>query len=172
MKLLKTISLLVAFAGAAHISSAGSCSACGSDKAYSKSKQDIVATAVDAGMFNTLATALTTAGLVDTLQGEGPFTVFAPTDEAFAALPAGTVEDLLKPANREKLIEILTYHVVAGKVEAKDVVNLESADTVAGQGVSISVKGDTVMVGGAKVIKADVMASNGVIHVIDKVLIP
>jgi len=172
MKLIKYISIFVGLFGLVHISAAGSCSACSADKAYSKSKQDIVATAVDAGMFNTLATALTTAGLVDTLKGEGPFTVFAPTDEAFAALPAGTVEDLLKPANREKLVEILTYHVVSGKVKAKDVVNLESADTVAGQAVSISVKGDNVMVGNAKVIKADVWASNGVIHVIDKVLIP
>jgi len=172
MKLFKIISLFVALAGVAHLSTAGSCGSCGSDKAYKKSKQDIVATAVDAGMFNTLATALTTAGLVDTLQGEGPFTVFAPTDEAFAALPAGTVEDLLKPANREKLVEILTYHVVAGKVKAKDVVKLDSAATVAGQDVAISVQGDNVMIGEAKVIKADVMASNGVIHIIDSVLIP
>lgn len=135
-------------------------------------KQDIVDVAVKAGSFKTLAQALTAAGLVETLKGKGPFTVFAPTDEAFAKLPAGTLETLMKPENREKLRAILTYHVVAGKVEAAQVVKLSSAKTVNGQSVSIQMTGPSVMVGQAKVVKADVMASNGVIHVIDTVLLP
>lgn len=135
-------------------------------------KKDIVDVAVGAGSFQTLAKALTAAGLVDTLKGKGPFTVFAPTDEAFAKLPAGTVESLLKPENREKLRAILTYHVVAGKVESSQVVKLDSATTVNGQNVAIRVKDGSVMVGKATVVKADVSASNGVIHVIDTVLLP
>ena len=194
-------------------------------------KKDIVDTAVAAGQFKTLATALQAAGLIDTLKGEGPFTVFAPTDEAFAKLPEGTVESLLKPENKdkltailtyhvvpgkvlstdvkpgnvatlegegpftvfaptdeafakipkadlqailadkEKLTAILTYHVVAGKVTAADVVKLKSAKTVQGQSVKIDAS-DGVKVDGAKVVKADVMASNGVIHVIDSVILP
>ncbi len=133
-------------------------------------KKDIVDTAVAAGTFNTLATALTAAGLVETLKGPGPFTVFAPTDAAFAKLPAGTVEALLK--DKAKLTAILTYHVVAGKVEAKDIVKLDSAKTVNGQSVTIKVMGDTVHVDGATVTTADIEASNGVIHVIDSVLMP
>lgn len=135
-------------------------------------KADIVDTAVEAGSFTTLAAALDAAGLIDTLKGDGPFTVFAPTDEAFAALPAGTVEDLLKPENKDKLTAILTYHVVPGSVMAADVVKLEDAETVNGAMVDIAVEGDAVMIEGAKVVSADVAASNGVIHVIDKVLIP
>ncbi len=133
---------------------------------------DIVETAVAAGSFNTLATALKAAGLVETLKGEGPFTVFAPTDEAFAKLPAGTVESLLKPENKQKLADILTYHVVAGKVMASDVVKLNSAKTVNGKEVKIKVKGGSVMVDNATVVKTDVAASNGVIHVIDTVILP
>jgi uncharacterized surface protein with fasciclin (FAS1) repeats len=152
------------------------CGACGADahkkEAKYAKKADIVDTAVAAGSFNTLATALTAAGLVDTLKGDGPFTVFAPTDEAFAKLPAGTVEDLLKPENKDKLIAVLTYHVVAGKVKAKQVVTLDSATTVQGSNVSIKVKDGTVYVDGAKVIKTDIKASNGVIHVIDSVILP
>jgi uncharacterized surface protein with fasciclin (FAS1) repeats len=131
--------------------------------------KDIVETAVAAGSFNTLAKALQAAGLVDTLKGPGPFTVFAPTDEAFAKLPAGTLDALLK--DKAKLTKVLTYHVVAGKVTAADVVKLTSAKTVEGQSVSIDAS-NGVKVGNAKVVKADVMASNGVIHVIDTVLIP
>jgi uncharacterized surface protein with fasciclin (FAS1) repeats len=138
-------------------------------KALSK---DIVDTAVAAGSFKTLATALHAAGLVDTLKGKGPFTVFAPTDEAFAKLPAGTVEDLLKPENKEKLVAILTYHVVPGKVTAAQVTKMDSAKTVNGQSLAISVNGGTVMVDKAKVVKTDILCSNGVIHVIDSVVLP
>ncbi len=135
-------------------------------------EMDIVDTAVAAGNFKTLAAALEAAGLVDTLKGSGPFTVFAPTDEAFAKLPAGTVEDLLKPENKAKLTAILTYHVVPGKVMAADVVKLDEAKTVNGAMVHIKVDGGTVMVDGAKVTATDVAASNGVIHVIDSVILP
>jgi uncharacterized surface protein with fasciclin (FAS1) repeats len=135
-------------------------------------QKDIVDTAVSAGSFKTLAAALTAAGLVETLKGDGPFTVFAPTDDAFAKLPAGTVENLLKPENRDKLKAILTYHVVPGKVMASQVVSLKNARTVNGQSVTIATSGSTVMVGGAKVVRTDIAASNGVIHVIDSVLLP
>ena len=135
-------------------------------------EMDIVDTAVSAGQFQTLAAALTAADLVDTLKGEGPFTVFAPTDEAFAKLPAGTIDSLLEPANRDQLTAILTYHVVAGAVTADQVVNLTEAATVNGQSVEISVADAGVMVDGATVIAADIMATNGVIHVIDSVIIP
>ena len=135
-------------------------------------KKDIVDTAVAAGQFKTLAAALTAAGLVDTLKGAGPFTVFAPTDEAFAKLPKGTLEDLLKPENKQKLTQILTYHVVPGKVMAKDVMGLKSAKTVNGKEVKIDAKDGKVMVDKATVAKADVEASNGVIHVIDAVILP
>jgi transforming growth factor-beta-induced protein len=134
--------------------------------------KDIVDTAVAAGSFKTLAAALQAAGLVDTLKGKGPFTVFAPTDEAFAKLPAGTVEDLLKPENKEKLVAILTYHVVPGKVLAAQVTKMNSAKTVNGQSVAISVNDGTVMVDNAKVVKTDILCSNGVIHVIDSVVLP
>ena len=134
--------------------------------------KDIVETAVAAGSFKTLAAALNAAGLVDTLKGPGPFTVFAPTDEAFAKLPAGTVEDLLKPENKAKLVAVLTYHVVPGSVTSSQVVKLTSAKTVQGQSVTISAKDGKVKVDGANVAKADVMASNGVIHVIDSVILP
>ena len=135
-----------------------------------KMAKDIVDTAIAAGSFNTLVAAVDAAGLVDTLKGEGPFTVFAPTDEAFAALPEGTVEALLEdiPA----LTNILLYHVVPGKVMAADVVGLDSADTAAGLPVAISVEGDKVMVGNAQVITTDIETSNGVIHVVDAVILP
>jgi len=132
---------------------------------------DIVAVASGAGSFNTLVTAVKAAGLVETLQGKGPFTVFAPTDEAFAKLPAGTVENLLKPENKEKLVAILTYHVLPGKVMAADVKTMK-AKTVNGQELSIKVAGGKVTVDNANVIKTDVAASNGVIHVIDTVVLP
>jgi len=136
-----------------------------------ETKLDIVDTAVKAGSFKTLAAALKAAGLVDTLKGKGPFTVFAPTDEAFAKLPAGTVETLLKPENKDKLVAILTYHVVAGNVKASDVVKLKSAETVLGQTVAIDAT-DGVKINNAKVVKADIDCGNGVIHVIDTVLLP
>ncbi|MGF1632669.1 MAG: fasciclin domain-containing protein [Phycisphaerae bacterium] len=136
-------------------------------------KQDIVATAVSAGQFNTLAAALTQAGLVETLQTGGPFTVFAPTDEAFAKLPTGTVETLLKDENKEQLKSVLLYHVVDGKVKAEKVVGMDTAKTLQGGDVSISTRdGNVFLNDNVQVIKADVMASNGVIHVIDGVLLP
>jgi uncharacterized surface protein with fasciclin (FAS1) repeats len=135
-------------------------------------KKDIVDTAVAAGDFKTLAAALKAAGLIDTLKGEGPFTVFAPTDEAFAKLPAGTVESLLKPENKDKLTAILTYHVVPAKAMAKDVAGMTSAKTVNGKKLKLQIDGDKVMVDEATVTKADIATSNGVIHVIDTVLLP
>ena len=137
-----------------------------------KAAKDIVDTAVSAGQFETLAAALNAAGLIDTLKGDGPFTVFAPTDEAFAKLPEGTVENLLKPENREQLIAVLTYHVVAGRVEAADVVKLYQATTVNGADVTITVADSGVQVDDANVIATDIGASNGVIHVIDAVILP
>ena len=134
--------------------------------------RDIVDTAVAAGQFKTLAAALKAAGLIDTLKGAGPFTVFAPTDEAFAKLPKGTVEDLLKPENKAKLAAVLTYHVVPGKVMAADVVKLKEARTVQGGSLKVNSGGAKVMVDNATVVKADIAASNGVIHVIDTVIMP
>jgi uncharacterized surface protein with fasciclin (FAS1) repeats len=136
-----------------------------------KSK-DIVDTAVAAGNFKTLAAALQAADLVDTLKGAGPFTVFAPTDEAFAKLPKGTVEELLKPANKSKLVSILTYHVVPGKVMAADVVKLSTAKTVQGSDVQIKVKDGKVTIDSANVTTTDIKCGNGVIHVIDAVILP
>jgi uncharacterized surface protein with fasciclin (FAS1) repeats len=140
--------------------------------ASSHSKKDIVDTAVGAGSFNTLVTAVQAADLVDTLKSEGPFTVFAPTDDAFAKLPPGTLEDLLKPENKDKLKAILTYHVVSGKFMAKDVVTMKMAETVNGQSFMINMDADTVMVDNAKVVQTDIECSNGVIHVIDTVILP
>lgn len=139
---------------------------------YSKksTSKDIVTTAVDAGMFKTLATVLTEAGLIETLQGKGPFTVFAPTDDAFAKLPKGTVEGLLK--DKEALKKILLYHVVSGSVMSTDVVKLTDATTVEGSKVNIKVVDGNVMINDAKVTTADVKASNGVIHIIDTVILP
>ena len=135
------------------------------------SAADIVDTAV-AGNFNILVTAVKAAGLTDTLKGPGPFTVFAPTDEAFAKLPAGTVESLLKPENKDKLRSILLYHVVPGKLMAQDVLNVHSAKTADGQSIDIRTMNGEVMVDNAHVIKTDIVTSNGVIHVIDSVLLP
>jgi uncharacterized surface protein with fasciclin (FAS1) repeats len=164
----RTLNALVAagllFAGAAKAQMNHSTSAAG------YATDDIVDVAVAAGSFNTLAAALTAAGLVETLKGEGPFTVFAPTDEAFAKLPEGTVEALLQ--DKEKLTAILTYHVVAGRVTSGQVVKLDRATTVNGQDVKIMVKDGSVWVNNATVVKADVEASNGVIHVIDTVILP
>lgn len=139
---------------------------------YAK-KKDIVDTAVAAGSFTTLVAAIKAAGLVDTLKGEGPFTVFAPTDEAFAKLPAGTLEMLLKPENKAQLAAILAYHVVSGKVKAKDVVKLTSAKTVQGSNVAIMIKdGGVVLNSSSNVTSTDIATSNGVIHVIDAVILP
>ncbi len=134
------------------------------------SRKDIVDTAIEAGDFNTLVTAVQAAGLVDTLKGEGPFTVFAPTDAAFAAIPEADLQALL--ADTEALTKVLTYHVVAGKVMAADVVNLNSATTVEGSDVAINVSNAGVRIGGANVVTTDIETSNGVIHVIDAVIMP
>lgn len=163
IKFLSILSVTFAAALMASLALAGS---------YKEKSADIVDTAVAAGDFSTLAAALQAGDLVGTLKGDGPFTVFAPTDEAFAALPDGTVESLLLPENKDQLVAILTYHVVPGKVTASEVVGLSSADTVNGKKLSIKVEDGTVNVNDAKVIKTDVMASNGVIHVVDSVIIP
>ncbi|MFK7765099.1 MAG: fasciclin domain-containing protein [Roseobacter sp.] len=134
---------------------------------------DIVDVAASNGNFNTLVAAVQAAGLEDTLRSEGPFTVFAPTDAAFAALPAGTVENLLKPENKDQLVSILTYHVLPGAVKAADVIGAKThVDTVNGQSVTVDGTGDTVTVNNATVTATDIEASNGVIHVIDTVLLP
>jgi transforming growth factor-beta-induced protein len=183
MKALFTFALATAFAA----TSAQAGSKCNQVRTTCKSSQttyistshaarpaakDIVDTAVSAGSFKTLVAAVKAAGLVDTLKSAGPFTVFAPTDEAFAKLPAGTVETLLKPENKAKLQAILTYHVVPGAVKAADVVKLSGAGTVQGQRVDIKVADGNVMVDGANVIKTDIETSNGIIHVIDSVILP
>jgi len=144
----------------------------GSVKAESMPDKDIVDIAASAGSFKTLVAAVQAAGLVEALKGQGPLTVFAPTDEAFGRLPAGTVENLLKPENKDKLIAVLTYHVVPGRVTASEVVNLNSAKTINGRSLKISAQEGKVMVDGAQVTATDIMASNGVIHVIDAVVLP
>ncbi|MEZ9146828.1 fasciclin domain-containing protein [Vibrio sp. 10N.286.52.C3] len=161
-KLIKTMSVLVAtllFTAFAHADHHGM-------------KKDIVDVAAENGSFNTLVAAVKAAGLVETLKGDGPFTVFAPTDEAFAALPEGTVDMLLKPENKDKLIAVLTYHVVPGKIMASEVMKVDSAVTVQGEAVMVGIDHGNVMVNKAQVVMADVEASNGVIHVIDAVLLP
>jgi uncharacterized surface protein with fasciclin (FAS1) repeats len=135
-------------------------------------KKDIVDTAVDAGTFNTLVAAVKAAGLVETLKGDGPFTVFAPTDEAFAKLPEGTVESLLKPENKDKLIAILTYHVVAGEYTAEKVLKSKSLETVNGQSINVNKNEEGAMINMSAITATDIMTSNGVIHVIDTVLLP
>lgn len=135
-------------------------------------KKDVVEVAVENGSFTTLVAAVKAAGLVETLQGKGPFTIFAPTDAAFSKLPEGTVEMLLKPENKDKLTAVLTYHVVSGKVMAADVIKVDSAKTLQGQSVMVKADSMDVTINDAKVVKADVKASNGVIHVIDTVLLP
>ncbi len=134
--------------------------------------KNLVDTAAAAGQFKTLTTAIKAAGLTETLEGPGPFTVFAPTDAAFAKLPAGTVENLLKPENKAQLVAILTYHVVPGELMATDVTKLTEAKTVNGKPVAITEHGNSVMINDAKVTGTDITASNGVIHVIDKVILP
>ncbi|MEG3693667.1 fasciclin domain-containing protein [Vibrio coralliirubri] len=161
-KLIKTMSVLVAtllFTAFAHADHHGM-------------KKDIVDVAAENGSFNTLVAAVKAAGLVETLKGDGPFTVFAPTDEAFAALPEGMVDMLLKPENKDKLIAVLTYHVVPGKIMASEVMKLDSAVTVQGEAVMVGMDHGSVMINKAEVVMADVEASNGVIHVINGVLLP
>ena len=167
--ILSLIALSALAIGAANSSHAGDCGG-GHAAAPASEKSDIVATAIGAGSFNTLVAAVKEADLVSTLQGDGPFTVFAPSDEAFAKLPAGTVENLL--ADKEALKRVLTYHVVSGRVAAADVVNLDFAPTVQGQSARIQVRDGNVFVDDAKVVATDVEASNGIIHVIDTVLMP
>jgi uncharacterized surface protein with fasciclin (FAS1) repeats len=167
LKLSLSLSLLFAFTPA---TLAGNHAEKGNTHATTHKAKDIVATAVEAGSFKILAQALTAAGLVETLQGKGPFTVFAPTDAAFGKIPKATLDALLK--DKEALKKVLLYHVVSGNVMAKDVVKLKSAKTVQGSNVAISVKGKTVKINNATVISADVKASNGVIHVIDTVIMP
>jgi len=137
-----------------------------------ESDPDIVDVAISAGSFETLVAAVKAADLVDVLKSDGPFTVFAPTDDAFAKLPAGTVAELLEPENKEKLVAVLTYHVVPGRVMAKDVVSLKEAKTVQGQSLKISLRDGAAMVDDAKIVKTDIVASNGIIHVIDTVVLP
>lgn len=151
---------------------AGGCGGCGGHKtSKNMAKADIVDTAIAAGQFQTLVAAVQAADLVDTLKGKGPYTVFAPTDAAFAALPAGTIEELLKPENKDKLVAILAYHVVPAKVMAADVKPME-APTVNGQTATIEVADGSVTIEGANVVSTDIVTSNGVIHVIDKVILP
>ena len=140
--------------------------------AMSHGKHDIVDVASKAGVFNTLIAAVKAAGLVEALKGEGPITVFAPTDDAFAKLPEGTIESLLKPENKDKLINILLYHVVSGEVMAETAITLDSAKTLQGSSFSINLDGKTLKIDGASVTQADIKASNGVIHVIDSVILP
>lgn len=151
---------------------AASSIALAAEKCSAGEKKDIVDTAVAADDFNTLVAAVKAADLVGTLKGKGPFTLFAPTDEAFSKLPEGTLESLLKPENKSKLAAILTYHVVPGKVMAKDVVKLQEAPTAQGSKVSIKVKEGKVFVDNAQVVKTDIATSNGVIHIIDAVILP
>ena len=170
-KELFALTVVIALASAPVFAHCGKCGVGGEHShAAAAAHSDIVGVASSAGDFNTLVAAVKAAGLVETLQSDGPFTVFAPTDEAFAKLPAGTVDNLL--ANPDKLKQVLLYHVVSGKVTSGDVAKLSSATTAQGSDVDIKVKGDKVMVNNAHVIKADVMASNGVIHVIDTVILP
>jgi uncharacterized surface protein with fasciclin (FAS1) repeats len=170
---MKTIATIIAVVALGTTSAFAHCGSCAADQTSASEghEHDIVAVASGAGNFNTLVAAVKAAGLVETLQGKGPFTVFAPTDDAFKKLPAGTVEMLLKPENKDKLVAILTYHVLPGKVMAADVKTMK-AKTVNGQSMQINVMGQMVTVDKAKVIKTDVAASNGVIHVIDHVILP
>jgi uncharacterized surface protein with fasciclin (FAS1) repeats len=170
--ILPIVVLVVALATAAVAFGGDDRSGSTAQPAVKQAKKNIVQTAVGAGNFDTLVSLVKRAGLAKTLSGKGPFTVFAPTDAAFAKLPAGTVENLLKPENKDQLVAILTYHVVPGRVMAADVVKLKEAKTVNGKMLDIETKGDSVMVNDARVTATDIGASNGVIHVIDTVILP
>jgi len=172
MKIARSLKAVAATAALAALSAASLSANADHHEKDEMAGSDIVDTAVSAGQFETLAAALEAAGLVETLKGEGPYTVFAPTDEAFAKLPEGTVEMLLQPENKDQLVSVLTYHVVPGKVVAADVVKLETAKTVNGSDVAIEVMDGNVKVDDATVTATDIEASNGVIHVIDTVILP
>lgn len=172
MNVMKKVTMVAAGFVAATSLSFADCGACSTDAAKHSHGATILGVAESAGSFNTLVAAVKAAGLEGVLNGEGPFTVFAPTDEAFAKLPDGTVETLLKPENKTKLAGILAYHVVPGKVEAKQVVNLTGAVTVNGQRAAITASKKGVKIDSANVIKTDIIASNGIIHVIDSVILP
>lgn len=172
MRILIALALTLTVAGVTYAGKCKVTQAVSTTVAAKPAKADIVDTAASVEDFSTLVAAVKAAGLVDTLRGDGPFTVFAPTNEAFAKLPEGTVESLLKPENKDQLIAILTYHVVPGKVMAADVVKLNSAKTVQGTKVMIEVTDGVVMVDNAKVVKTDIETSNGVIHIIDSVILP
>jgi len=163
---------LTAYAGTCKTQKQASANSHATQSVATAKPADIVDTAASVEDFSTLVAAVKAAGLVETLKGDGPFTVFAPRNAAFAKLPEGTVENLLKPENKDKLISILTYHVVPGKVMAADVVKLSSAKTVQGSTVDIKVKDGSVMIDAAKVVKTDIETSNGVIHIIDSVILP
>ena len=169
---MKSSSRIAALAAAAVLTVTGLAGAAASPTVPATVPATVVDVAVSNGSFTTLVAALKAAGLVETLQGKGPFTVFAPTDAAFAKLPAGTVEGLLEPANREKLIAVLTYHVVAGKVTAAQAATLDGAATVQGGRLPIAKAYGGLTVGGAKVVTADIEAGNGIVHVVDTVLLP
>jgi len=169
LKVLLGAAAVVSFLAVPTLASSPKAGSCGGGDGYA-AKKDIVDTAAAAGTFKTLIAAAKAAGLVDTLKGKGPFTVFAPSDKAFAKLPKGTVEALLK--DKKKLAAILTYHVVSGKVMAKTAMTLKKAKTVQGQDIKIKVKGKNLHINQAKVVSADIDASNGVIHVIDQVIMP
>lgn len=168
MKLIHSLAFLLACSAVA----CGGESKPAESAASAAATADIVETAKGAGQFKTLLTAVHEAGLEDTLRGPGPYTVFAPTDAAFAKLPAGTVDSLLKPENKEKLKGILTYHVVAGRVGASEASQMKAAKTVSGKDVTLTPEGSGLKVNRAQVVKADIPATNGVIHVVDSVLMP
>ncbi|HEX2873182.1 MAG TPA: fasciclin domain-containing protein [Polyangiaceae bacterium] len=176
MKFISTSLLLLTIAGSVACGEAATQEPATGDSPPAASTEqassNILETAAAAGSFKTLAAAIDAAGLTETLSGPGPFTVFAPTDEAFAKLPPGTVEDLLKTENKQKLVAVLTYHVVPGNVMAKDVVTSSKLKSVQGQELTVRVEGSAVSIDGATVVKTDIAASNGVIHVIDSVVLP
>ena len=182
MKALKIFSLAILFVSVQHIATA-QCSSKSSHKmswakttswsgSYHGSKKDLVSIAAETDILSTLVAAVKAAGLVETLQGDGPFTVFAPTNEAFAALPKGTLEKLLKPENKQQLIDILTYHVISGNVTSSKLYDNQSAGTVQGDNVKVKIYENAIKVNDATVIKADIKGRNGVVHLIDRVILP
>jgi transforming growth factor-beta-induced protein len=176
MKCISTTLLVLAISGSVACGGAATPEPASSDSPpaaeTAQASSNILETAAAAGSFKTLAAAINAAGLAETLSGPGPFTVFAPTDDAFAKLPPGTVEGLLKPENKEKLVSILTYHVVSGNLMAKDVISSAKLKSIQGQELTVRVEGSAVSIDGASVTKTDITASNGVIHVIDSVVLP
>ena len=165
------LALATAFALPTHADNCGASKATPASHADAPTR-DIIESALAAGSFNTLATALANADLIDALRGEGPFTVFAPSDEAFARLPSGTVEDLLKPENRDRLVSILTYHVVPGRLDSKAILGGAGAASLNGQRLHPSLRGGELLIDESRVVQADIQTTNGIIHVIDRVLLP